>query len=453
MNLKDLLKKYADLVAEQKGILDKGDALSAEELTRAEAINPELDVLDADIKRLESLEDTRQKNAARQKHLDTIERPEFAPEVKTGEPADQPSRIIVRGGKADNFKGNKELAYRFGQWFLGCIGNQKAAAYCAKNGIKIVKSHSENDNSSGGYLVPEEFENDLIDLREQYGIFRKWSKVSKMKSDTKTVPRRKGGLTAYFVGEGEPITESKKAWNRVKLTAKKLAVLAIYTNELDEDAIVDMGNDLAGEISYAFAQKEDDCGFNGDGTEVYGGIVGVRNKLIGLSATRANIAGLVVGSGNAWSELLLSDFSKVKGRLPKYARTPKTGWFASQTFYHEVMEKLMLASGGVTAAEVAAGRVTEVFMGYPVQISQVLPEFEANDDIPVLFGDLSLAALFGDRRQTTLAMSEHLNFDTDEIALRGTERFDINVHDVGNADAVAKNRKPGPIVGLITAAA
>jgi hypothetical protein len=38
------------------------------------------------------------------------------------------------------------------------------------------------------------------------------------------------------------------------------------------------------------------------------------------------------------------------------------------------------------------------------------------------------------------------------LTLRGTQRYDINVHDVGNASATASLRQPGPIVGLITAA-
>ena len=39
-----------------------------------------------------------------------------------------------------------------------------------------------------------------------------------------------------------------------------------------------------------------------------------------------------------------------------------------------------------------------------------------------------------------------LQFAEDQLAIRGTQRFDINVHDVGNTTAA------GPIVGLITAA-
>ena len=112
----------------------------------------------------------------------------------------------------------------------------------------------------------------------------------------------------------------------------------------------------------------------------------------------------------------------------------------------------MLASGGATALEAAQGRNAPMYLGYPVHYSQIMPRVEGNSQVCALFGDLSLAALFGDRRMTTIAMSEHLNFAEDEIAIRGTERFDINVHDVGNASGTASLRVAGPIVALITAA-
>jgi HK97 family phage major capsid protein len=254
------------------------------------------------------------------------------------------------------------------------------------------------------------------------------------------------------VGENTAITESTKSWDRVSLTAKKLAVLTKISSELNEDSVIDLGNDLAQEISYAFAEKEDQCGFNGDGTSTYGGIVGVRAAFLNLSATRANIAGLVVGTGNAYSELTLADFEAVVGRLPQYADTPNARWFCHRSFYWNVMIKLMLASGGVTEAEVSRQGRMVPFLGYPVVFSQIMPSVEANDQVCAVFGDLAKAADFGDRRQTTLATSEHLNFAEDEIAIRGTERFDINVHDVGNADGTAANRVPGPIVALATAA-
>jgi HK97 family phage major capsid protein len=51
------------------------------------------------------------------------------------------------------------------------------------------------------------------------------------------------------------------------------------------------------------------------------------------------------------------------------------------------------------------------------------------------FGDLSLAAYLGDRRSTTVEFSNAaLNaFEQDELVVRGTSRFDINVANVGDA--------------------
>ena len=101
------------------------------------------------------------------------------------------------------------------------------------------------------------------------------------------------------------------------------------------------------------------------------------------------------------------------------------------------------------------------FLGYDVVISQVMPRVSATSQVCCLFGNLAMAARLGDRRQTTIQMSEHaLNaFEQDEVVIRGTERFDIVVHDVGRSHSGRRRRRrapignmAGPIVGLMTAA-
>lgn len=361
-----------------------------------------------------------------------------------------------RAGEAAEVK-----SYRFANWFVatvvkGALASQgvydnalvaKSEKYCQEFNIK---AHSEGTNTAGGYLVPPEFANDIIDLREQYGVFRRFAKVVPMMSDTKSIPRRASGLTVYSPGEGVAITESSKGWDMIQLTAKKFACLALYSSELDEDAMINIGDDLAGEIAYAFGNKEDQCGFNGDGTSTYFGINGVRNKLFSVDGTIANIAGLKVATGNAYSEIVLSDFNGVVGLLPQYAETPRAGWFMSKFFWATIAQKLALAAGGVTASEIIGGARTPTFLGYPVNISQVLPKSEANSQVACLLGDLSLAATFGDRRNMTLAYSTDYKFAEDQLAIRGTQRIDINVHDVGDNGGATGN--PGPIVGLIMAA-
>lgn len=339
-----------------------------------------------------------------------------------------------------------QAAYRFGMFMLASIGRREhAAKYCQANGIPVsVAGMTEGVNEDGGALVPPEFENYLILLREQFGVFRGRARYTPMTREQKTIFRQTGGLTAYFVDEEDAITGSKANFDRVLLTAKKLGCLAYESTELSEDSIMDMGDILMGEIAYAFAKKEDQCGFVGDGTSTYGRISGVTNRLLTVFTT-AGGTGLTLSSGNLWSELTLNDFLAVDGSLPAYAEGANCAWYCHKKFWDTVLLRLALASGGVTAAEVIAGAPRR-FLGHDVIISQAMPSSEANSQVPAVLGDLSMAATFGDRRQTTVAWSEHYAFNTDQLAVRGTERFDINVNDVGATGTA------GPVVGILTAA-
>jgi HK97 family phage major capsid protein len=376
---------------------------------------------------------------------------------------------IARGatGRMKNFTGEnaREQAFRFGMFLLAgpmarALGEsnpgllKRAQAVCQSQGIALSRAHSESDNESGGFLVPTEFEAVMIDLREKYGIFRQFANVVPMTSDSKQRPRRKGGLTAYPIGAkggSRRITESKKKWDLVELFARKWGVLAKYEDELAEDTVISFADDMAGEIAYAFTVAEDECGFLGDGTGDYHGIVGLGPKLRGLDATVAKIAGLVVASGNNWDAITRADMLKLIGRLPQYADTPNARLYCHKTFWSEVLVRIILEAGGTTAAEVEGARV-KMFQGYQVEIAQVLPKSSASGQIPLFFGDLAKAAMLGDRRGVTVKLtdSNDTDFEEDLWTIKGTERFDINVHDVGNASATAADREPGPMVALIT---
>lgn len=363
-------------------------------------------------------------------------------------------KSLPRYGRVQNFRGeDKELkAYQFGNWFIGTILHEKqrtvltekARQYCMDWGLS-VKAQSEGVNTAGGYLVPNEFANDIIDLREEYGVFRRNTKVVPMARETKSVPRRVSGLTVYYPGEGVAITESSKVWDMVNLMVRKYACLAIYSSELSEDAIISIGDDLAQEVAYAFALAEDTNGFNGDGTSAYAGTTGVRQKLVDTFTTSGG-TGLIlvsdIASTDRWAEILLTDFEKMLGALPIYARR-NAKWFCSSTFFHTVMHKLQLAAGGNSAIDIANGGSYR-FLGMPVVESQVFPVTPAASHVPCILGDLALASKLGDRRELTLAMSDQYRFAEDQIAIKGTQRIDINVHDVG-ATGVA-----GPVVGLLT---
>jgi hypothetical protein len=51
--------------------------------------------------------------------------------------------------------------------------------------------------------------------------------------------------------------------------------------------------------------------------------------------------------------------------------------------------------------------------------------------------------MMGERRGVTIKRSDHRYFENDQIGLLGTERFDINVHDLGD------NTNAGPLVAMV----
>ena len=186
-------------------------------------------------------------------------------------------RLATYSTKIKSFS-SREMAWKFGTWCLATMGHKKSLENCRNHGIQI-KAHTEGVNTQGGFLVPDEMAAELVTLREQYGVFRRNAKIYRMASDTLRIPRKNTGLTAYWVGEAAAATESTMGFDSVQLVAHKLTALTTVSNELLEDSVIDLASDVANEIAYQFAYKEDDAGFNGDGTSTYGGIVGLKGAL------------------------------------------------------------------------------------------------------------------------------------------------------------------------------
>ena len=452
-NVAELKQKRAELLAEAQAFAEVAKAdnreLTAEETGRVDLIlgaenkAGEVAKIDADIARAEKLEQAKAKILA---GTQVIPAHKDAP-VLGGDFSNVviPARAHRVAESRKVFKGanGDQSAYAFGQWFLGMMGNDSSRAWAKEHGLEYRNAMSEGVDSKGGFLVPEQFEATIIDLRNDYGVARQKFKVESMVSDTKVVPRRTGGLTAYAVGEAATITASDKTFDNVRLTAKKWGVIARYSSELAEDAVIAIANDLGSEIAYAFANKEDECAFNGDGTSTYHGMIGIKNALLAGSEYTA-------ASGNtAFSTLDMEDFLGMTAQLKSYAwKMGGPEWYIHRAGFSQSMERLSLAAGGNTTANIAAGG-QRTFIGYPVNFVEVMNSTlaaQTSTEGLCYFGNLKMGAMLGDRRGMALAQSTDVYFTTDEIAIRGTERFDINVHDVGTSTTA----DAGCIVQLLT---
>jgi HK97 family phage major capsid protein len=269
-----------------------------------------------------------------------------------------------------------------------------------------------------------------------------------MMSDTRTDPRQTGFMTAQWVGESTAADESDITWDQVRLVAKKLKAVTRITNELSADAAISVGDQVLRDIARAFAFAEDTAGFNGTGLSATGGIRGVVSSLsiAAGTPTTTSAGGIIVSGNNTYNEITLVELHNVVGICPTFARTSGK-WYCSPLIHNTVLMKLQTAAGGNATTNIAAGGLAP-FLGYPVVPVEVMPTTEANSQIPILFGDLSQASKLGDRMTRTISTSEHATvggenvWELDQLAIKGVERIDINVHDVGSTSVA------GPICGL-----
>jgi len=335
-----------------------------------------------------------------------------------------------------------EAAYRSGMYLRAAFMNdEKARRWCQRNGPPESRALGGNVGSAGGFLVPDEMLQAMIDLRESYGMARQECDIVPMNRDVITIPRRRTGATAAFIGENTAITESDPTFNNVTLTARKAGIVTRVSSELAEDAVINLADYVANDQAYAFAVLEDTVLVDGAGTVAHGGIWGIRPQFIDGTHTAGDVS---CGAGiDQMPEVIITDIENLMAALPAYA-LPGAKFYTSQLGYVMVFQAIASGVGGVTMQEIESTRQL-TYLGFPIVRSPAMPASSTTDYsdlVMILFGDMSKAVTLGERRGITMSISDQRYFEQDQIAIRSIERFDINVHDLGD------NTTAGPLVAL-----
>jgi HK97 family phage major capsid protein len=347
------------------------------------------------------------------------------------------NRSLVR---AFTGSGAEQRAERVGHWFKALAGVETSRNWCVKQRIALTKAANESGNAAGGYLAPIDFDNAVISVREALGAFRQGAEIRPAGSDNQVRPRRFGGVTAAFVLEGAAIPESSFQLDAVGTTQRKLATLSRASAELFEDDAAGLAEFLASEIGYAFVGVEDDCGFNGDGTSTYTGIMGLANKLTGTKSSVAAASG-----HNTFLTIDSTDIANLMANVMA-AALPGAAWYTTITGFAQTFCRLSAVSGGLTAVLRSDGRIDANFLGFPVRFSAKLhDETTSLAGKPMLFfGDLRMSSVIVERhQQTVFAVSRDRALEQDQVLIRGVRRLDIVNHSVGDAST------RGPVAVLV----
>jgi len=418
---------------------DGNRQLTDDERTKLDAAEAEADTLQAEITKVEADRQRKARQADRQTFLRTpnqrITTP-GTPDDHSGVGENELNAAMIRAvpstsrlcGFAD-----RKAAYLSGQWIRATLfKSQDAHGFLERNAPHYLAMAGQQD-AKGGALVPPDFRAAMVMLLEEYGTARRKCDVAPMVSDTQIWPRFVSGLTTYFVGENSDITASDPAFNNITLTARKLAALCKIPTELIEDAVIDVANLVARNAAYAMAVKEDQCLFLGTAASTYGGITGLITALTTATASTVTAA----TANTAYSTLDLTDFESMVGKLPIYPGI-NPEWFIHKAGWAASMMRLQDAAGGNTSADVGGGPGGTQFLGFPVNFVQCMNStLTAQTSTKGLcyFGDLRMAVTFGDRRAINMKTLVERYAEYDQVGLVATERFDINVHDVGDTSS------------------
>ena len=147
---------------------------------------------------------------------------------------------------------------------------------------------SEGTDSEGGYLVPDEFEHQLIKGLEEENVIRAHAHVITTSNGLHKIPVVASHGTASWMEEEDAYTESDEVFGQVNLDAHKVGSLIKVSEELLQDSAFNLEQYIHGEFARRIGAKEEDGFLNGDGSHKPTGILnGTGGAQVGVTTNSA----------------------------------------------------------------------------------------------------------------------------------------------------------------------
>lgn len=380
MTIIEMRDKRAKLWNTMEGFLDthrndKG-VLSAEDDATYSAMEQDLNDLSNEIRRME--------------RRDAIE-------AELSKPVGKPIKEAPEKPAGEEEKGRASNAYKedFGRHLRG-----KAP---------IHNVLSESADVDGGYLVPEEFERDIVAGLDEANVIRSLAKVITTQNDRK-IPISVGRSVASWTAENAAFTESNPTFGQKEIDAYKLTDLIRISVELLQDAAFPLEEYIANEFARAFGIAEEQAFCVGTGSGQPTGIFTENGGTVGVTA---------VANNAITADELISLVYALKG---PYRRNAK---FLMNDATISAIRKLKDGNGVyLWQPSLQAGQPDKV-LGYDLYTSPYVPKMAAGA-YTVAFGDFKNYWI-GDRAGRTVQRLNELYATNGQIGYVATERVDGKV--------------------------
>ncbi|WP_145566294.1 phage major capsid protein [Yersinia massiliensis] len=320
-----------------------GEALTAEELTSFSALSTEFEGLTAQITRMEASERMAAAVAV------PVKATTGAPGIIIKEELQQYkgagiTRMVMSIAAG---KGNLADAAKFAATELGDPGLSMAISTAA---------------GSGGALIPQNMQNEVIELLRDRTVVRKLGARSiPLPNGNLSMPRMSGGATAGYVGEGKDVVATGATFDDVKLSAKTMIALVPVSNQLIGRAGFNVEQLLLGDILSSIATREDKAFLRDDGTgdtpKGMKSVATAANRLVAWDGTAVNLTTI----DTYLDQLMLMHMDSNSNMI-------SCGWGLSNRSYMTLFG-LRDGNGNKVYPEMSVG----MLKGYPIQRTSAIP--------------------------------------------------------------------------------
>ena len=380
MNIVEMREKRTKLWATMEGFLDthRNDmgVLSAEDDAVYANMEKEFEALSNEIRRQER----------RDAHEAELSKPVNKP--ITEKPANAPKADGV--GRASN-------AYKedFGLHLRG-----KALVH------NVLSTTPDED---GGFLVPLEFEREIVRALDEENVIRRLAKVVTTHHERK-IPVALGHSVAQWTTENSAYTESNPTFGQKQIDAYKLTDLCRVSVELLKDSTFDIEAYLRQEFARAFGIAEEEAFCVGNGTTQPTGIFTANGGTVGVTAASATAITV---------DEIISLVHTLKAPYRKNAK------FLMNDATVALLRKLKDQNGQYLWQPSVQAGTPDRLLGYDIYTSPYVPVAQAGA-LTIAFGDFKNYWI-GDRAGRTVQRLNELYATNGQIGYVATERVDGKV--------------------------
>ena len=262
---------------------------------------------------------------------------------------------------------------------------------------------TEGTDTSGGYLVPDEYDARLIEKLDEENVMRSLGTVIQTSGERK-INVAASKPAASWIEEGGELVFSDPQFSQIILDAYKLSVAVKVSEELLADNAYDLEGWLINSFSRALANSEEEAMVIGDG----------------ISKPTGILTSGEVGITTAGNKIEADEIIDLIYKLKRPYRSNAVFLTADSTL--AAIRKMKDSTGQYLWQPALTAGEPDRLLGYPVYTSAFVPAVASGQ--PVLaFGDMSYYNI-GDRGVRSFAALHELYAGVGQVAFVCKERVD-----------------------------